>query len=244
MEADLSEQEFLDRLNERYNLAGILLLPKIFFINKIKKFTGHDFGSSNPPEQSNVEEEAEEEEEETNSPSSPKRIKFANNEDEGIILYEDNNIAIRASQIDHKRHTRFSTSDHLFNLKIFVKHAGRPPLVFNIAKALKTAIIKILDQLKTQYNRNNHHQVYVTVIERQILRGLNSGNYDINTPSEIIANRVMSMLYNFLKSYQTLRINPSFKIQMKVLSIKHINALLRQKRRNYNHRIYHTQREQ
>ena len=162
-------------------------------------------------------------------------------------MYDDNNINIKGAQIDHKRHTRFSTDDHLYNINIDIKQGTRSPLIFNIAKALKSALITLINQLKPQYTKDNHHQIYVTVIERQILRGLNSGNYDINTPSVIIANRIMSMLYNFLKSYQTLRLNPSFKVQIKVLSVRHMNSLLQRKRRknrNYSHHIYRTQRYQ
>ncbi len=84
--------------------------------------------------------------------------------------------------------------------------------------------------MKNVYGKDLHHQVYITIIEKKILHGLNSGNYDINTPSGIIANRVLSMLYNYLKSFQTLRINPSFKIQVKVLSVPHMSYMETKKR--------------
>ncbi len=85
-----------------------------------------------------------------------------------------------------------------------------------------------------------HHQVYVTLIEKNLLKGLNSGNYNINTPSYIIANRILSMLYNYLKSYQTLRLNPSFKIQIKVLSVSHMahRRLMQARNRRYGKSRY------
>ncbi len=68
----------------------------------------------------------------------------------------------------------------------------------------------------------------------------------MNTPSLIIANRVLSMLYNYLKSFQTLRINPSFKIQVKVLSVPHMTYMeskkQRRKKRPYQKQIYHSSR--
>ncbi len=105
---------------------------------------------------------------------------------------------------------------------------------------MKKALEAVLNSLKLVYGRDLHHQVYVTIIENKILHGLNSGNYDINTPSSIISNRVLSMLYNYLKSYQTLRINPSFKIQVKVLSVPHMTYLetVENRRNSYDKKIY------
>ncbi len=132
-----------------------------------------------------------------------------------------------------KRNLRFGIDDHLYNLNIDGRRR-QPPLVSNVAKGLKIALIQLLNDLKHLYDKNNYHQVFVTVIEKNILRGLNSGNYDLATPSSIIANRVLSMLYNYLKSFQTLRLNPSFKVQLKVLSLRNMRHLRRSKRRR-NH---------
>ena len=167
-------------------------------------------------------------------------IQPRNQLDQGKIVYEDYNFIFRLQQVAHQRMSRFALNDHLYNIKIISKRRHFP-LLSSIEKGLKISLIAALENLKSLYNKDNHHQIYVTVIERQILRGLNSGNYDINTPSVIIANRVLSMLYNYLKSYQTLRINDSFKIQIKVLSTEHNAALRRSKRINYRQHIYHTQ---
>ncbi len=161
--------------------------------------------------------------------------------EEGTIVFNNSSVKIKAKSIAHKRFTRFSLNDHLYNLTIKNLSGGNEPLVINITKAIKEALKNVLDRLKTVYGKDLHHQVYVTIIENKILKGLNSGNYDINTPSEIIANRVLSMLYNYLKSFQTLRINPSFKIQVKVLSVPHMAYLensKRAKRLSYKKKIY------
>ncbi len=141
---------------------------------------------------------------------------------QGIIVYKDSTVEVKAQSIAHKRFTRFSVNDHLYNLSIKHVRQGKKPLVMNITKALKMSIKNVLDSLKPVYGKDLHHQVYVTIIEKKILNGLNSGNYDLNTPGLIIANRILSMLYNYLKSFQTLRINPTFKIQIKVLSVPHM----------------------
>ena len=137
-------------------------------------------------------------------------------------------------QVDHKRITRFSLNDHLYNINISSRRRDLP-LLSSVEKGLKISLIAAIENLKSLYNSQNHHQIYVTIIERQILRGLNSGNYDLNTPSIIIANRVLSMLYNYLTSYQTLRLNKSFKVQIKVLSTVHNEAIRRSKRIQFHH---------
>ncbi len=161
---------------------------------------------------------------------------------EGSSVYKDSTIEVKAQSIAHKRLTRFSVNDHLYNLSINHLRRGKKPLVMNIAKGLKIALSNVLDSLKGVYGKDLHHQVYITIIENKILRGLNSGNYDINTPGLIIANRVLSMLYNYLKSFQTLRINPSFKVQVKVLSVPHMAYMQSAKRMkkfpNFRKRIY------
>ena len=194
------------------------------------------FADDNVEQNDEGTQEDEEQEERTSSPtfagpSAPKKAK-PNERDfmTGIEMYEDPHAIFSAQRVAFKRNTRFSLDDHLFNLSVSGKRR-LPPLVSNIARGLKIALIKLLDELKKQYTDKNYHQVYVTVIENNILRGLNSGNYDIATPSSIIANRVLSMIYNYLKSFQTLRINPSFKVQLKVLSVKHVEKLRRSPRK-------------
>ncbi len=169
-----------------------------------------------------------------------KRAKVGDPYVEGKTVFKNQAVSIKAKSVSHKRYTRFSLQDHLYNIEL-APTRRKAPLIINISKALKTSLIKVLDKLKEVYAKNLHHQVYVTIIEQKILKGLNSGNYDINTPSYIIANRILSMLYNYLKSYQTLRINPSFKIQIKVLSVSHMahmRRLQKRKRNKYVHRIF------
>ena len=50
------------------------------------------------------------------------------------------------------------------------------------------------------------------------------------TPSAVLSRRVLAMIYNYLKSNATLRINDSFKINAKVLSVRHANDLEKRKK--------------
>ncbi len=64
-----------------------------------------------------------------------------------------------------------------------------------------------------------------TVCERNILRGLNTGNYSLNWPSTTLARQVMAVLHSYLKSHETFRLNNSFKVNAKVLSLRHASEL-------------------
>ncbi len=174
---------------------------------------------------------------------SNKRAKVGDPYVEGKIIFKNQTVSVKAKSVSHKRFTRFALQDHLYNIEVSPNET-KAPLVINLSRALKTSLIKVLDNLKQVYAKHLHHQVYVTIIENKILNGLNSGNYDINTPSFIIANRILSMLYNYLKSYQTLRLNPSFKIQIKVLSVSHMTHMRRLQQRARNNYVHHVYREE
>ncbi len=156
----------------------------------------------------------------------------------GTDIYEDQFAMFNIKRATFKRNLRFGVDDHLYNLNVTGRRR-QPPLVSNIAKGLKSALIRLLIDLKKMYDEKNHHQVFVTVIEKNITSGLNSGNYDLATSPSIIANRVLSMLYNYLKSYQTLRINPSFKVQIKVLSVRNMRHLRRSRRKQNKFQMHY-----
>ncbi len=154
-----------------------------------------------------------------------KRAKVGNIFEEGTTIFSDNNVNIRIQSIQNQRNTRFRTDDHLYQININPRRRTFP-LLLTLERAISEALTEILVKLKTMYANNLHHQIYLTIIEQNILHGLNTGNYDINTPPSVIVNRAMTILHSYLKSKQTLRLNNSFKIQIKVLSHKHSQHLV------------------
>ncbi len=145
----------------------------------------------------------------------------------GTDVYEDSQFIVRVKAVAHRKRTRYSLSDHLFDVKIIPKDAKTIPLVIDLEDAIAKGLILILEKLQKVYDSRLHqNQIYVTVIEKHILNGLNSGNYSLHTPSAKIARWILAMLYNYLKSNQTLKLNESFKIQIKVLSRRHTDDLV------------------
>ncbi len=157
---------------------------------------------------------------------------------EGTIVLENSNFRFKAKSMGHTRQTRYRLSDHLYTIWVEEKKRNlEPPLLLDLEEGLEAALIHVLDDLKRVYEERQY-QIYVTIIDRSIRSGLNSGNYSLQTPSEKIARWMMAMLYNYLKSNQTLRLNYSFKIQIKVLSIRHTQNL-QQNRPNFTRHVYH-----
>ncbi len=159
----------------------------------------------------------------------------------GRMVYEDDLYQVFVKAVRHKKPTQYSLSDHLFTVWVKSKTLvnNEEPLLFDLELALEKALIEILDRLKAVYDsQQNQNQIYITVLEKSMLNGLNSGNYSLHTPSKTIVRWVLSMLYHFLKSNQTIRLNESFKIQIKVLSLRHTQALEKNKR-GFTRHLYH-----
>ncbi len=158
--------------------------------------------------------------------------------EQGTIVLATPHYYLKVKSVSHSRQTRYKLSDHLYSIWIEQRKRGDPaPLLLDLEEALEKAIIHVLNELKSVYTQT-HYQIYVTVIDRHIRSGLNSGNYSLQTPSDKIARWMMGMLYNYLKSNQSLRLNSSFQVQIKVLSVAHTNAL-EQNRTRFRRHIYH-----
>ncbi len=156
----------------------------------------------------------------------------------GTTVVEEPDFRVKVKSVHHIRRNQYELIDHLYSIWIEQKsRRTAPPLLLDLEEALESALIHVLDELKSVYS-NRHYQIYVTVIDRSIKSGLNSGNYSIQTPSPKIARWMMAMLYNYLKSNQTMRLNRSFKVQIKVLSVHHTRNL-QQNRRNFRPHVYH-----
>ncbi len=155
---------------------------------------------------------------------------------QGTNVYSDPNIDINIRGIEHQRNTRFRAEDHLYEINI-IPRRRTAPLLLSLEMALKEALLSILFTLRNSYPHNLHHQVYITIIEKSILHGLNTGNFDLNAPPKDIVNRALTIFHSYLKSKQTMQLNDSFKIQVKVLSHNHSN-LLELKNPRFRKRIF------
>ena len=146
---------------------------------------------------------------------------------QGTNIFSDANIEVNVQAVEHQRHTRFRAEDHLYQVTL---HPTRrtAPILLSLETALKEALMAILLRLQNNYPSSFHHQVYITIIEKKIKHGLNTGNYDLAAPPIHVVNRALTILHSYLKSNQTMKLNDSFKIQIKILSHRHTAHLISQ----------------
>jgi len=133
---------------------------------------------------------------------------------------ENNSFKVTMRQINHTRRYRFNFNDHLYEIN-FEPKTNQPVFVIDLMDLIHQTLVNIINELKQRYPADNRHQLYTTLIQRNILRGLNSGNFDINTDAEIIANHMLNMLENYIQSNMSLQFDDSLKLQVKVLSVDH-----------------------
>ncbi len=166
-----------------------------------------------------------------------KRAKI-NELESGVNVYQDNNVVISVKKIDHKKQTRYNLEDHLFELRIRALHADMtPPLVYSLEKGIRTALISVITTLQKIYDETQHREVYLTVCEKSILRGLNTGNYHLFMSSSDLAHQVLNILHSYLKSHENMRLSDSFKINAKILSVRHSTDLEIKRRKRQQRRI-------
>ena len=143
--------------------------------------------------------------------------------EQGQVIYNDQTLKLKIKKIQHRRETNY-LEDHLFEISVNeINRSQRPPLLISLLMIFRTALIQILQDLAQFYDEQNNHQMYVTVIDDSINHGLNTGNYNVRADPELVTNRILTMLYNFLTSHMSLRLNQSFRFNIKVLSLRHAN---------------------
>ncbi len=173
--------------------------------------------------------------EESRPPARRQQTPFANN---GKIVFKNEKLYTKVQEISHKRFSRFNVGDHLYSLSFFVNPKTKKPYLLEMEKALHVSLVSVLKALKLSYPASEDFQVYLTVLGPGIKSGLNSGNYSLRTPSEKIVRWMLSMLYNFLKSNQQMKLQKTFHVKIKVLSVEHTKHLQRNKKKFRKH-VYH-----
>ncbi len=157
----------------------------------------------------------------------------------GKVIFENKTLRIEVKEVAHKKYSRFNVGDHLYSINLEVKPGKNTPLLLDIEDALGQAMIRVLDKLKTSYSDQEDFQVYATIIGRGIKSGINTGNYSLRTPSDKIVRWMLSMLYNYLKSKQTMKLNSTFHVKVKVLSVEHTNDLATRRSKKFKHVLLH-----
>lgn len=140
------------------------------------------------------------------------------------IIYETNDLKLVVEKTSLKRQKVFKLQDHLFKIKIVPKNLSEEPILMNILDFLHAGFIHILDEIKSFYKPDDHNIAYLTLIQKPMVSALNTGSFDLQDPEAAadITDRILSMLSQYLLSNQSLVLNETFEVYIKVLSIHHM----------------------
>jgi hypothetical protein len=157
------------------------------------------------------------------------------------IVYENNEMQLIVEKATHLRQIKFQLEDHLFHMKIKMKNpTSQHPLLRDILNFLQLAFNFILMNIRKYYKKEDHNIAYLTLYQEPMISGLNTGGFDLQEDSASMVERVLKMLEQFLTSNQTLKLNETFKVYLKVLSIEHMSykKYLQNKRTNKKRKYY------
>ncbi len=125
---------------------------------------------------------------------------------------------------NHQRQRRFRLQDHLYYIKVVVKKSDNslPPLLSDLLRLFEEGFTYILTNLSSFYNPNDHNIAFLTLFQEPMINALNTGGFVLHESVNEMVERVLKMLHQFLISNQSLRLNNTFKVYVKVLSIDHM----------------------
>lgn len=168
---------------------------------------------------------------------------------EPTVVFEDDNVKAVIQKTHLKRQKVFSVSDHLYVAKIipkFNKPEKKSPFLLNLLSVFKQIIIAIIVSLRDFYEQNltdderldpekYHQQVYTTLTGDTLSRGLNAGNYSLRSDPATIAYAICGQMLNYLQSHEELRLDNSWQLYFRVLSVEHLRFRKYQKNNILQH---------
>ena len=153
-------------------------------------------------------------------------------------VYENDIMRLIIEQSSFVRQKKFKLHDHLFHMTIQLKEsANSPPLLQNILEFLQIAFEHILQNVRKLYNPEDHNIAFLTLYQKPMINGLNTGGFDIQESSSEMVQRVLTMLQQYLVSNQNLQLDETFKIYLKVLSVKHMAHKISAQQKKVSKRI-------
>ena len=157
----------------------------------------------------------------------------SNNSSVSDLFYENDKLQMFIEKADHIKQIKFRLQDHLFHMKIQLKQGVEPPLMRDILEFLQIGFNHILTNIKSFYKTEDHNIAFLTLYQEPMINGLNTGGFDIQESSIDMVERVLKMLEQFLVSNQSLRLNDTFKVYLKILSIEHLKFKANSKQRTH-----------
>jgi len=98
------------------------------------------------------------------------------------IAYETPQMTLIVKKGIHKRQKIFRLLDQMFYFRIEPKNQTAPPLLSSILDSLHAALIFVINDLRKKFKEEDHNVCYLTLFQRPMLSGLNTGSFDLADP--------------------------------------------------------------
>lgn len=96
------------------------------------------------------------------------------------IVYENNKLLLLVEKGTFQRQKRFRLQDHLFHIKVKLKDPNQPiPFLKDILEFLDKGLLHLMENIKKFYDPNDANIAFLTIFQRPMLTGLNSGMFDL-----------------------------------------------------------------
>lgn len=139
------------------------------------------------------------------------------------IVYENSELKLYVQRGVHKRQKIFKILDQMFYFRIEPKHSNMPKLS-SILNFLHAGFLYILREIRKHFEPSDSNIAYLTLYQKPMINGLNTGSFDLQNEDAAteMTDRILTMLSQYLLSNQSLTLNESFQVYLKILSVDHM----------------------
>ena len=138
------------------------------------------------------------------------------------LVFENENLKLYVEKAAHLQEKKFRLQDHMYHLLITPKKKTMP-LLSDILSFLQMGFLFILNNIKQFYKPTDENIAFMTIHQSSLTNSLNTGGFLLqdDTSSTDMVNLVLSMLNQYLISHKSVRLDKTFKVYLKILSVNH-----------------------
>jgi hypothetical protein len=92
------------------------------------------------------------------------------------IIYENEKLIMIVQRGTFQRQKRFRLQDHLFHIKIKMKQEDEPiPFLKDLLDFIQEGLLHVMENIKKFYNEEDTNLAFLTLFQKPMITGLNSG---------------------------------------------------------------------
>ena len=133
-------------------------------------------------------------------------------------VFEDTQIKVSYSRVAFQKLTRFHLSNYLFSLKIALKKNAEDDLMISALVGIMSGLTAIFEDLKQEFEIDLNRNMYITIVHDNLSSAIQIGPINFETESVTnIVQRIQEKIERTLESHQTMKIDKSLQLYIRVL---------------------------